>query len=49
VRHHAAYALAAIGGDGHDALCELAAHADDRYAREMAREALDHGAQERQV
>jgi HEAT repeat protein len=49
VRHHAAYALAAIGGDGHDALCELAAHADDRYAREMAREALEHGARERQA
>jgi HEAT repeat protein len=43
VRHHAAYALAAIGGEGHDALCELAAHADDRYAREMAREALEFG------
>ena len=43
VRHHAAYALAAIGGDGHDALCECAARSADRYAREMAREALDHG------
>jgi len=42
VRHHAAYALAAIGGEGHDALCQLAARADDRYAREMAREALDY-------
>jgi len=42
VRHHAAYALAAIGGEGHDALCELATRADDRYAREMAREALDY-------
>src|SRR5262245_17047977 len=41
VRHHAAYALAAIGGDGHDALGQLAAHAEDPYAREMAREALD--------
>ena len=43
VRHHAAYALAAIGGDGHDALCECAARSADPYAREMAREALDHG------
>jgi HEAT repeat protein len=43
VRHHAAYALAAIGGEAHDALCALAARADDRYAREMARDALDHG------
>lgn len=43
VRHHAAYALAAIGGDGHDALCSIAARSPDRYAREMAREALDHG------
>jgi HEAT repeat protein len=49
VRHHAAYALAAIGGDGHDALCELAAHGDDRYAREMAREALEFGAREREA
>jgi len=43
VRHHAAYALATIGGEGHDALCELAARADDRYAREMARDALEYG------
>ena len=43
VRHHAAYALAAMGGEGHDALCELAARSDDRYAREMAREALEYG------
>lgn len=43
VRHHAAYALAVIGGDGHDALCEIAARADDRYAREMARDALEFG------
>jgi HEAT repeat protein len=49
VRHHAAYALAAIGGDGHDALCQLAAHADDMYAREMAREALDFGDREQQA
>jgi len=49
VRHHAAYALAAIGGEGHDALCELAAHADDRYAREMAREALESGDRERRA
>jgi HEAT repeat protein len=43
VRHHAAYALARIGGEGHDMLCELAARADDRYAREMARDALEYG------
>jgi hypothetical protein len=43
VRHHAAYALAAIGDEGRDALCELAARSEDRYAREMAREALDQG------
>lgn len=43
VRRHAAYALAAIGGDGVDALCEVAARSPDPYAREMAREALDHG------
>jgi HEAT repeat protein len=49
VRHHAAYALLAIGGEAHDALCELAARADDRYAREMAREALDTEARERQL
>ena len=49
VRHHAAYALAAIGGEGHDALCQLAARADDRYAREMAREALEYGERERQA
>jgi len=43
VRHHAAYALAAIGGDGLVALGELAARAEDRYAREMAIEALEFG------
>ncbi len=42
VRRHAAYALAAIGSEGHDALCELATRSPDPYAREMAREALDH-------
>jgi len=42
VRHHAAYALAEMGSEGHDALCELAARSDDLYAREMAREALDY-------
>mgnify|MGYP001466587859 CR=1 FL=1 len=43
VRHHAAYALLSAGDEGRDALCELAARSDDRYAREMAREALDMG------
>jgi HEAT repeat protein len=42
VRRHAAYALAAIGNEGRDALCELAVRSPDPYAREMAREALDH-------
>ena len=43
VRHHAAYALMSMGDEGRDALCELAARSEDRYAREMAREALDMG------
>lgn len=43
VRHHAAYAMLSLGNEGRDALCELAARSDDRYAREMAREALDMG------
>jgi HEAT repeat protein len=43
VRHHAAYALASMGPEGHDALCELVVRSPDPYAREMAREALDHG------
>ena len=43
VRHHAAYALVSMGDEGRDALCELAARSEDRYAREMAREALDMG------
>ena len=43
VRHHAAYALLGLGEEGRDALCELAARASDRYAREMAREALEMG------
>ncbi|HEV2105293.1 MAG TPA: HEAT repeat domain-containing protein [Candidatus Eisenbacteria bacterium] len=47
VRRHAAYALAAIPGEGHDALCELVARSPDRYAREMAREALDFGTRQR--
>lgn len=47
VRRHAAYALVQIGEEGVDALCELAARSPDPYAREMAREALDHGAQRR--
>jgi len=49
VRHHAAYALAAIGGEGHDALSELATRADDRYAREMAREALEFAEREKRA
>ncbi len=49
VRHHAAYALAAIGGEGHDALCDLAARSDDRYAREMARDALEYARGVRQA
>lgn len=49
VRHHAAYALAAMGGEGHDALIELAARSDDPYAREMAREALEFGGDEKRA
>ncbi len=47
VRHHAAYALALLGAEGRDALCELIARSPDPYAREMAREALDHGGERR--
>lgn len=47
VRHHAAYALAALGSEGRDALCELIVRSTDPFAREMAREALDRGAQRR--
>ena len=36
-----------IGGDGHEALLDLAARADDTYAREMAREALEFGTKAR--
>jgi HEAT repeat protein len=49
VRHHAAYALVNLGEEGRDALCELAARSDDRYAREMAREALDMGGDTRRA
>jgi hypothetical protein len=42
VRHHAAYALAMLGAEGRDVLCELVLRSPDVYAREMAREALDH-------
>ena len=49
VRHHAAYALAVIGAEGHDALCDLAARAEDPYAREMAKEALESAARARQA
>lgn len=49
VRHHAAYALVSLGEEGRDALCELAARSDDRYAREMAREALDMGGDTRRA
>ncbi|MBI1798249.1 MAG: HEAT repeat domain-containing protein [Candidatus Eisenbacteria bacterium] len=45
VRRHAAYALAALGGTGRDELARAAA-SSDRYAREMAEEAL-HSAQRR--
>lgn len=49
VRRHAAYALMRMGDEGRDALCELAARSDDRYAREMAREALDMGGDARRA
>ena len=42
-----AYALAIIGSEGRDALCELVVRSDDGFAREMAREALDRAVQRR--
>jgi len=44
VRRHAAYALAAIGPPGRNALRAAARTSSDPYAREMAREALEHAA-----
>jgi len=41
VRRHSAYALARLGIEGHAALRGEAAAASDRYARDMAREALE--------
>jgi HEAT repeat protein len=40
VRRHSAYALAKLGDRGRLALRHAAEHSDDRYAREMAEEAL---------
>jgi HEAT repeat protein len=42
VRRHAAYALADLGEPGQLALANVVRSSTDRYAREMAREALDH-------
>ena len=41
VRHHSAYALAKLGAEGHAALRGEAISSPDRYAREMAREAVE--------
>lgn len=43
VRRHAAYALLEMGEAGRSALRHVVATTDDRYARDMAREALDGG------
>jgi HEAT repeat protein len=43
VRHHAAYALAALGRPGRDELERIRVASSDRYAREMADEALRAG------
>lgn len=43
VRHHSAYALAALGREGHAALERVRTSSADRYAREMAEEALRAG------
>jgi len=43
VRHHAAYALTALGDEGRAMLRAVATSSPDRYARDMAREALDGG------
>jgi HEAT repeat protein len=42
VRRHAAYALADLGEPGQLTLANVVRNSTDRYAREMAREALDH-------
>lgn len=41
VRRHAAYALAALGDSGHTALTAAATSSPDRYARDIAQEALE--------
>ena len=43
VRRHAAYALAGLGSAGRAELARIAAQSRDRYAREMADEALAAG------
>ena len=43
VRRHAAYALFRLGPHGQEALRETAEESPDRYARDMANEALEHG------
>jgi HEAT repeat protein len=47
VRRHSAYALAELGDDGRQALLHLSEKSEDRYAREMAHEALSHETQSR--
>ena len=48
VRRHSAYALARLGAPGLEALRGVAAGSPDRYAREMAQEALDVTARHRE-
>jgi HEAT repeat protein len=43
VRRHAAYALADLGRPGLEKLAEVVERTDDRFAREIAQEALDGG------
>ncbi len=43
VRRHAAYALYQLGPAGREALRDIAEESPDRYARDMADEALEHG------
>jgi HEAT repeat protein len=43
VRHHAAYALAALGAEGRAALLGVTRQSSDPYARDIAEEALGGG------
>ena len=46
VRRHSAYALAEMGDDGREALLNVSENSTDRYARDMAQEALADGIQQ---